>query len=102
MHYIKRRAYTDAMNLATYFEMQGHGSKTKLAKTINAFSSDVSDWTHGYRRVPVERCPAIEAATDGLVRCEDLRPDVAWGVLRGTGITLNVDLHQPAGQGVRA
>lgn len=33
-------------------------------------------------RVPAERCPAIEAATGGLVRCEDLRPDVAWHVLR--------------------
>lgn len=31
-------------------------------------------------RVPAEYCPAIERATS--VRCEDLRPDVAWGVLR--------------------
>ena len=45
------------------------------------------------RRVPAEYCPAIErftrsvAAQRGdeslIVRCEDLRPDVAWGVLRG-------------------
>lgn len=31
---------------------------------------------------PAEYCPAIERATDGLVRCEDLRPDVDWAVLR--------------------
>lgn len=33
--------------------------------------------------VPAEHCPAIERATAGAVRCEDLRPDVAWSVLRG-------------------
>lgn len=43
-------------------------------------------------RVPAEHCPAIERATreraaaEGdpslIVTCEELRPDVAWGVLR--------------------
>lgn len=40
----------------------------------------VYQWTK--TRVPAERCPQIEAATNGLVRCEDLRPDVRWDVLR--------------------
>ena len=35
-------------------------------------------------RVPAEYCPRIEEATGGLVRCEDLRPDVRWDVLRTT------------------
>lgn len=35
-------------------------------------------------KIPAEHCLAIEAATDGLVRCEELRPDVNWAVLRGT------------------
>lgn len=35
------------------------------------------------KRVPAEHCPAIERATGGAVRCEDLRPDVDWAVLRG-------------------
>lgn len=44
------------------------------------------------RRVPAEKCPAIERATREaaeargdaslIVTCEELRPDVAWGVLR--------------------
>jgi DNA-binding transcriptional regulator YdaS (Cro superfamily) len=34
------------------------------------------------KKVPAEYCPAIERETG--VRCEDLRPDVAWHVLRGT------------------
>jgi DNA-binding transcriptional regulator YdaS (Cro superfamily) len=31
-------------------------------------------------KVPAEHCPAIERATG--VRCEELRPDVPWEVLR--------------------
>jgi DNA-binding transcriptional regulator YdaS (Cro superfamily) len=42
----------------------------------------VYQWTKN--RVPAERCPQIEAATGGVVRCEDLRPDVQWSVLRNT------------------
>ncbi len=33
---------------------------------------------------PAERCPDIERATNGAVRCEDLRPDVDWSVLRNS------------------
>lgn len=39
-------------------------------------------WFNTSRRVPAEHCPAIEKATNGAVRCEELRPDVAWSVLR--------------------
>ena len=51
-----------------------------LAAALNVSPQVVSNWRE--RGVPAERCPAIEAATGGLVRCEDLRPDVAWHVLR--------------------
>ena len=34
------------------------------------------------RGIPAEKCPDIEALTG--VRCEELRPDVNWAVLRGT------------------
>ena len=72
------------MNLAEYFEHEGRGSASKLCIAINGYSSDVSDWATGKKQVPAERCLLIEAATNGLVRCEDLRPDVRWDVLRGT------------------
>ena len=58
------------------------GGVTKLAKEVNVTPPAVSQWISGIRRVPAERCPAIERATGGAVRCEDLRPDVDWGVLR--------------------
>jgi len=49
-------------------------------------------WFGTDRRFPAEHCPAIERATrekasaEGdptlIVTCEELRPDVAWSVLR--------------------
>ncbi len=36
------------------------------------------------KSVRAERCIEIEKATGGIVRCEDLRPDVDWAYLRGT------------------
>lgn len=35
-------------------------------------------------RVPAEYCPLIERELKGQVTCEQLRPDIEWGVLRGT------------------
>lgn len=57
------------------------GGMTAMAKTLGLNGhATVYQWKQ--TRVPAEHCPAIEAATGGLVRCEDLRPDVAWDVLR--------------------
>lgn len=43
---------------------------------------NVWPWFHTERKFPAEYCPVVERATNGAVRCEDLRPDVAWDVLR--------------------
>lgn len=53
-----------------------------MAAALGVKQPTVSEWLRGGRPVPAERCPEIESATAGFVRCEDLRPDVAWGVLR--------------------
>lgn len=58
------------------------GSATALAALLQVTPAAVGQWKSGERRVPAERCPLIERATGGQVRCEDLRPDVAWDVLR--------------------
>lgn len=58
------------------------GTATALAKLLGVSSAAVGQWKNGERQVPAERCPEIERATAGAVRCEDLRPDVAWDVLR--------------------
>lgn len=69
----------DALNKAiSIFE-----SQTRLAKAIGVVPQVVNNWlTRG--RIPAEHCPAIERATNGAVRCEDLRPDVDWAYLRAT------------------
>jgi DNA-binding transcriptional regulator YdaS (Cro superfamily) len=70
------------MDLLTYLSAPGRGSS--LARDLAISPVLISQWRNGIRPVPAERCPAIERATGGAVRCEDLRPDVDWAVLRGT------------------
>lgn len=59
------------------------GSQTALAKAIDGSPQTISNWI-ARGNIPAEHCPAIEQATGGAVRCEDLRPDVKWHVLRAT------------------
>lgn len=58
------------------------GSKAALARALRVTRAAVSQWLMPGRAVPAEHCPVIERLTDGAVRCEDLRPDVEWWVLR--------------------
>ena len=58
------------------------GSQVALAALLGVTKAAVSQWKDTGRRVPLEHCPAIERATNGAVRCEELRPDVPWSVLR--------------------
>ena len=52
-----------------------------MARAIR-FPPTVSQWCNGVCLIPAERCPEIERVTGGAVRCEELRPDVDWAVLR--------------------
>jgi DNA-binding transcriptional regulator YdaS (Cro superfamily) len=61
--------------------IQAVGGVTALASHVGVAPSAPSMWKQR-GRVPAEHCPLIERATGGAVRCEDLRPDVAWDVLR--------------------
>jgi DNA-binding transcriptional regulator YdaS (Cro superfamily) len=58
------------------------GSQRDLANYLGVTPGAVSQWSTA--GVPVERCIDIEKATNGAVRCEDLRPDVDWAYLRAT------------------
>ena len=69
------------------------GEVVKLAREIAVAPAVVSQWKNGTRNVPADRCPAVERATDGAVRCEEMRPDVDWAYLRGT---VAVDTAEPA------
>lgn len=69
------------MDLSTYLSDR---SNKELAQAVGVSQVIVSQWKTGARQVPAERCPDIERATTGQVRCEDLRPDVDWAYLRAT------------------
>lgn len=71
------------MDLKTYFGSQ-RGNATKLAADLAISPQYLSQMASGYRPVPAEYCPLIEYLTDGSVRCEVLRPDIAWELVRGT------------------
>lgn len=55
------------------------GIRSLIMAALGVTPQVISNWKS--RDVPAEYCPQIERATKGLVRCEDLRPDVAWDVL---------------------
>jgi DNA-binding transcriptional regulator YdaS (Cro superfamily) len=73
------------MNLHDY--ISGGVLQSKLAAEIGVPRVLIHQWATGKRRVPAERCPAIERVTAGAVRCEDLRPDVDWAYLRNATST---------------
>lgn len=59
------------------------GGPAQAARILNVKDhryQTVQSWLKN--RIPAEYCPLIEQATGGAIRCEELRPDVAWGVLR--------------------
>jgi DNA-binding transcriptional regulator YdaS (Cro superfamily) len=73
------------------------GGPTKAAVVLNVPDhryQTVQSWIR--TRVPAEWCPTIERATGGQVRCEDLRPDVAWEVLRGQSTEADTEAPQEA------
>lgn len=58
------------------------GRAAYLSDWLGVPESLVSQWRSGIRKIPADRCPDIERATDGAVRCEAIRPDIDWRYLR--------------------
>jgi DNA-binding transcriptional regulator YdaS (Cro superfamily) len=56
------------------------GSATTLASSLGVSIQVLSNWKARGGRVPAEYCPSIEKLTG--VRCERLRPEVPWSILR--------------------
>jgi DNA-binding transcriptional regulator YdaS (Cro superfamily) len=64
------------MELSDYLSRRG--AQALLAAAVGCQPQLMWQWAKKVRRVPAERCPAIEHATRGQVTCEELRPDVRW------------------------
>ena len=82
------------MELQRYLEARGAGMN--LARALKVSEVIISQWKTGSRQVPAERCIEIERATDGAVRCEELRPDVDWAYLRATNCPAPESHHEAA------
>ncbi len=65
------------------------GSQAELSRRIVAATQQVNEWTKGERPIPPARCEQIENATDGAVRCEDLRRDLDWIRVNGRAFWRN-------------
>lgn len=86
------------MNEAIQRAIDHKGSGAALAAAIERSPQYVSQLLRGERPVPAELCPVIERETG--VRCEQLRPDVAWDVLRLQAASPNTGTEPKAEQGV--
>jgi DNA-binding transcriptional regulator YdaS (Cro superfamily) len=62
------------MKLSAYVD-ESPGRQTAIAKLIGCQPQLVWQWSRGVRPVPIERCTAIEQATEHAVMRWDLRPD---------------------------
>lgn len=51
------------------------GSATNLAKKVGVSVQSVCFWRDGRRSVPINKCAAIERATNRAVTRKELRPD---------------------------
>ncbi len=69
------------MTLTNY--LSAPGAKAALARLLGVAPVQVTHWSTGKRRVPAARCIDIERVTGGMVRCEELRPDMDWSFVRG-------------------
>lgn len=62
------------------------GGRANLSRLVGVSPAMIQQWIKGSRPISAERCIDIERATDGVVTCEELRPDLAdrWAYLRGS------------------
>lgn len=60
------------------------GSQDQLAKACDLTQAAISQYSTGLKRPSAEVAIRIEEATNGVVRAEEIRPDIPWHVIRGT------------------
>lgn len=56
-----------------------------LARILDVKPPTVNQWANGERRIPDDKCPPTERATEGKVTCEELRPDLKWVRVQDAG-----------------
>jgi DNA-binding transcriptional regulator YdaS (Cro superfamily) len=74
------------------------GVAARMADHFGVSGQTVTWWRKGERdgkpvKFPADHCPECERLTGGAVRCEELRPDVGWDVLRTQGADCQCSGH---------
>lgn len=72
------------MSLKSYIRSLPRESRPAFAARCGASLSHIRFVGYGVKRCSADLAIAIERATSGAVRCEELRPDIDWSYLRGS------------------
>jgi len=59
------------------------GGQSELARQLGTSAQAVNNWCRR-RNVPPEYAPVIESITGGLVKAEDLCPQIPWHIVRSS------------------
>jgi len=73
------------MDLRSYLDSAQRGERKRLAAVLRTSPAYLSQIAAGFRAAGAELAARIEAGTEGAVRAEELRPDIDWAALRGSG-----------------
>jgi DNA-binding transcriptional regulator YdaS (Cro superfamily) len=73
------------------------GGVTNLARALGVTPQAVCFWRDGKRKIPAEKCSAVELATAGATSRKDLRPD-DWREIWPELASAIVSQPQPAAQ----
>ncbi len=67
--------------------------REKLAVDCDVAAGHLRNVAHGSRSCSVELAIALERITKGVLRCEELCPDLDWKYLRTRGASRSTDGH---------
>lgn len=71
------------MTLREYLRSLPTGGQAEFAKRIGVVAPYLSQLSGGFRQPGIEVAALIERESGGMVRAEEMLPDVDWTVIRG-------------------
>jgi hypothetical protein len=72
------------MKLKKYFQSLPMQERISFAEKCETTFKHLQNVAYGYKPAGESLCINIERESTGIIKCEELRPDVDWEFLRGT------------------
>lgn len=72
------------MKLKKYLQKLSASERNDFSARCETTFGHLRNVAYGYKPCGESLCINIERESNGSVKCEELRPDVDWGYLRGT------------------